>query len=471
MPKRNLVLICLIAVACLLAWAARDRGGRGRLFGEVSGHVDRLLLEPIDDDALFRGAMEGMFARLDEHPAFVSVEPRQGPATGPAEEFAGVGLELIDGERDGYPTVITPLVGSPAWRAGIAAGDRLVAIDGIPTGAMRLKEAIAMLRGPAGSRVQLDVAPPEGDPEESSDEAGNLLASRSVPIERTLLRAETVCGDLRRADGSWDWYVEGEDGVALIRLSRFSPHTVNELDRALTEITAVGQPAGLILDLRGNPGGTIDAAIEICDRFLEEGVIVSMRRRPAAGTRPVPPSREHLDIRHATPGAVLRGVPLVVVIDGLTASAAEIVASSLQDHGRAVVVGSRTFGKGTVQTTVPLSDGRHLLRLTTAEYLRPSFATIHRRPHDPDAQSWGVSPDRGYEISPTGVTLDVVRDWRLGRDAVPRHPAVGGFRAEPVGGGVAGAVSSARLPRHVDPVLGRAVAAIGARRALAEAGE
>jgi carboxyl-terminal processing protease len=470
MPKRNLVLICLIAVACLLAWAARDRGGKGRLYGEVSGHVGRLALEPVDDDDLFHGAMEGMLTRLDEHSAIVTVEPGILSAAGPAEEFAGVGLELVAGERGGYPTVVTPSVGSPAWQAGIAAGDRLVAIDGISTESMRLKEVIAMLRGAAGSRVLLDVAPPEGDPEENLDEVGTLLPSRSVPIDRAVVRMETVCGDLRRADGSWEWFIEGEDGVALVRLSRFSSHTVDDLDRALSEITVSGQPAGLILDLRGNTGGTLDAAIDVCDRFLEEGVIVSLLRRPAAGTRPLPVSGENLDVRRATPGVVLGGVPIAVIVDGVTASVAEVVAACLQDHGRATVVGSRTFGKGTVQTTVPLSDGRHALRLTTAEYLRPTLSAIHRRPHDPEAGVWGVVPDRGHEIDPPGGMLEQVREWRLHRDAVPRHPAAGGFRSAPVVGTDRGG-SSARLPRHVDPVLGRAVAALGSQRVLAGAGE
>jgi carboxyl-terminal processing protease len=429
-----------------------------------------MLLEPVDEEALFRNAMEGMFARLDEHSAFLSVEPGSLSASESTAEFAGVGLELTAEGPDRLPAVVTPLIGSPAWLAGIAAGDRIVAIDGIASDRMRLKDAVAMLRGPAGSRVVLDIAPPDGDPAEASDEAGHILSTRSVSLERAVLRSETVCGDRRRADGSWDWFLEGEEGLALIRLSRFSPHTLGDLDRALEEIAVAGQPAGVILDLRGNPGGLLDAALEVCDRFLDDGVIVSMRRRPAAGTRPVPASPEQLDVRRATPGASLRGVPMVVIVDGVTASAAEIVAACLQDHGRAVVVGSRTFGKGTVQTTVPLSDGRHALRLTTAEYLRPNLAPLHRRPHDPDTQIWGVLPDRGHELTPTGGTLEVVRDWRRHRDAVPRHPAVVTIGAEPVANS-AGGESSALWPRHVDPVLGRAVAAIGARRALAEARE
>lgn len=470
MPKRNLVLLCLIAAACLLAWAARDRGGRGRLYGEVSGHVGRLALEPVDDETLFRAAMEGMFARLDEHSSFETTSPGRDPPADPAGEIAGVGLELVGGGRDRLPTVITPLVGSPAWRAGIAAGDRIVAIDGVATHGMRLKEAVARLRGEAGTRIVLDVAPPAGDREESSDETGMITATRSVSLERAALRAETVRGDRRRADGAWEWFIEGEEGMALLRLSRFSPQTVEDLDRALAEIAAVGIPAGLVLDLRGNPGGALEAAVEICDRFLDDGVIVSLRRRPAAGTRPVRGASEHLDVRRATPGAVLPGVPMVVMIDGLTANVAEVVAACLQDHGRAVVVGSRSYGRGTIQTEVPLSDGRHTLRLTTAEYLRPNLAAIHRRWQDPESTEWGVRPDRGYELDPTGSTLENVHDWRLHRDVVPRHPAATGVEAD-AGGDAVAEDRSSRRPRQVDPVLGRALTALGARRALVEARE
>ena len=465
MPKRNLVLLCLLSLACLLAWAARDRGGRGRLYGEVTRKIGRMYLEPVDEDVLFGGAMEGLFSRLDEHSGFVAAAGRPIEAD-PAGEFAGVGLELTTDGADRFLTVTTPLVGSPAWRAGIAAGDRILAIDGQPTDTMRLKEAVATLRGSAGSKVTLDVAPPADDPTETLDESGNVTATRSVALERAVLRAEGVGGDRRRADGSWDWTIEGEQGVAIMRIGRFGQHTLEDLDRAIAEIAGTGQPAGLILDLRGNPGGLLSVAVEVCDRFLDQGVLVSTRRRPTAGTRPLPATSDQLDVRRATPGAVFRDVPMAVLVDGLTASAGEIVAACLQDHGRAVIVGSRTFGKGTVQSIVPLSDGRSVLRLTTSEYLRPSLANIHRRPDDADDDRWGVSPDHGYEITPTGETLEAVRVWRLRRDAVPRHPAAFPFPSPDV---VALDDPGALLPRHVDPVIGRALSAIESRRSLADA--
>ena len=465
MPKRNLVLLCLLSLACLLAWAARDRGGRGRLYGEVTRQIGRMYLEPVDDDVLFRGAMEGLFSHLDEHSGFLPGATGRSSETDPAGEFAGVGLELTAAGADRCLTVTTPLVGSPAWRAGIAAGDRILAIDGQSTGEMRLKDAVAMLRGPAGSKVTLDVAPPADDPTEILDEEGHVTATRTLAIERAMVRAESVGGDRRRADGSWDWTVEGEEGVAIVRIGRFGPHTLDDLDRAIEEIAIAGQPAGVILDLRGNPGGLLSTAVDVCDRFLDEGVIVSTRRRPAAGTRPLPATTDQLEVRYATPGAVFRGVPMAVMVDGLTASSGEIVAACLQDHGRAVIVGSRTFGKGTVQSMVPLSDGRSVLRLTTSEYLRPSLANIHRRPDDTDDDQWGVSPDAGHEITPTGGTLEAVRVWRMRRDAVPRHSAVVPHPSDVI---VADADPAAMLPRHVDPVIGRALSAISTHRARAD---
>lgn len=445
MPKRNLVLLCLLSLACLVAWAARRSVGAARLYGEVTGHVRRSYLDPVEGDALFRASMEGVFARLDGQSGLVDLTEVAAADAKPAGDFAGVGLELaIDGD-EGMPVVSTPIVGSPAWLAGIATGDRIVAIDGARTTGMRLKDAVVALRGPAGSRVVVDVAPPAGDAAEARDEQGDLVAGRTVTLERALVRPETILGDRRRADGSWDWFVEGEEGVALLRIARFDAATADELDRACAEIAAAGQPRGLVLDLRGNRGGAVASAVEVCDRFLEDGVIVSTRRR-SGRTRAV-------ESRHATPGALFSGVPMVVLVDGWTASAAEIVAACLQDRSRAVVAGSRTFGKGTVQTTVPLSDGRRALRLTTAEYLRPSLDPLHRHADADDADPWGVSPDAGLELAPTGETLEAVRAWRAARDVIPRHAAADAAWLDAAG-------SAANHPRHVDPVLGRALVAI-----------
>lgn len=444
MPKRNLVLLCLLALACILAWAARRSTGPARVFGEVAGHVRRAYVEPVDAEVLLEGALEGMFSRLDGQTSLLSTAQARLPRDAAEESFAGVGLEVTLDE-DRRVAVATPVVGSAAFAAGIAAGDRIVAIDGVRTSGMRLRDAVAALRGEAGTTVVVDVAPPRGDAAESFDERGEPAASRTVSLVRGTIRPETVWGDRRRADGSWNWSLEGEEGIVLLRITAFGPGTLDELDRACAEIGTVGPPRGIVVDLRGNGTGAFAVAADVSDRFLEDGVIVSTRRRSSR--------TQAIEERRAAPGAVFAGVPMAVLVDGMTAGAAEILAASLQDSGRAIVVGSRTFGRGTAHSLVPLSDGRTVLRLTTAEYLRPGGASLHRRPHHTDTDAWGVVPDDGGEITPTGSTLESVNAWRLRRDAVPRHDAALAMRQDDA--------SHATLPRAVDPVMARALVALG----------
>jgi carboxyl-terminal processing protease len=217
---------------------------------------------------------------------------------------------------------------------------------------------------------------------------------------------------------------------------------------------AQADDAVLVLDLRGNAGGLLSSAVEVCDLFLDDGVIVSTRGRAARDPAVAGDDAAALDVRRATRGAACADLPMAVLVDGLTASAAEVVAACLQDHGRAVVVGSRSFGKGSVQSLLPLSDGSGLVKLTTSEYLRPSRVNIHRRSDDDENAAWGVSPDRGCEIMPTGRQIETLQAWRRMRDVVP---AKGGRSVVPP------APSHAVLPRHVDPVLAKAVDALRER--------
>jgi carboxyl-terminal processing protease len=219
----------------------------------------------------------------------------------------------------------------------------------------------------------------------------------------------------------------------------------------------------LIVDLRGNAGGLLSSAVEVCDLFLDDGVIVSTRGRGVRDAGAAGDDAAAVDVRRASRGTVCLGLPVAVVIDGLTASAAEVVAACLQDHGRAIVVGSRSFGKGTVQSIMPLSDGSGLVKLTTSEYVRPSRVNIHRRSDDDTSTPWGVSPDQGCEITPTGRQLDTVQAWRQMRDVVPTNVTTNvTTRAMPLR--PAESPSHATLPRHVDPVLAKAVDAIRAGR-------
>jgi len=310
MPKRNLVLLCLLTLASIVAWGARKSGAQARMYGEITGHVRRSFLEPVGDEEIFDAAMQGVFERLDGQTGLIPADGKAEDAV-VAEDFAGVGLDLALDDT-GTLVVTTPLVGSPAWRAGIAAGDRIVAIDGQPTAGTRLRDAVGALRGPEGTRVVVEVAPPAGVEPDTLDERGALVALRRVELDRARLRAETVGGDRRRADGAWDWFLEGEEGVALVRLTGFGPATATDLERACDEIAAAGPPRAIILDLRGNRGGLLSAAVDVCDLFLDEGVIVSTRRRDDAD-----PSRA--TARRALPGARFADVPMAVLVDGLTA--------------------------------------------------------------------------------------------------------------------------------------------------------
>lgn len=434
MPLRNCICLTVAVLVCLAAWAARERDGRGRLFGEVLGHIDRSSLEPFDGDALFKAGVDAAVGALDEHSAFLRDDDRDALESLLDQQFGGIGLELGIDDRTRALTVLAPLPGSPAWRAGIVAGDRIEAIDGEPTAGLAIREAVRRLRGHPGDPVRLRVASgsSRGTLDPAAAPAGTI---RDVALVREIVKVESVLGDRRRPDGTWEWLIADEPGVAIVRIAAFGDHTAADLDAALAAIERQAGDGlrGLVIDLRGNPGGLLSAACETCDRFLDEGVIVSTAGRRSGG------GAEASTMRRAEPGVALAGVPLTVLVDGLTASAAEIVAACLQDHGRATIVGSRTFGKGTVQSILPLSDGRSLLKLTTSEYLRPSRVPIHRRPGDSEDAVWGVSPDAGFELDPTAEQLERTRVWRRARDLADQGPA--------------GTAS----PREADPVLGLAL--------------
>ena len=463
MPKRNLLLLFLTTAICIVAWMARDRTGHSHRFAEVMATIDRSYFESVDQRELFAASMNGLFAQLDEHSAFISGGQQKEFESLLDLQFGGIGLELSVDPQSHAICVITPVLDSPAWRAGIAAGDFITAIDGRETSGMPFSEVVDRLRGGPGTAVELQLTTVTGEQRSKSqsalpaDGASEIQGQRqetrrTLKVVREVVKIESVLGDRRRPDGLWEWLLEGDSEIALIRITSFGDHTLADLQRAIDDIhlQAINSTAGLrgmILDLRGNPGGLLTSAVEVCDLFLENGVIVSTRGRAvAAGTSPP------LDVRRATPGSLLAGIPIVVLIDGMTASAGEIIAACLQDNGRAKVVGSRSFGKGTVQSILPVGDGDGLIKLTTSEYLRPSMANIHRRPDADDASVWGVSPDRGCEIVPTGQTLEAVAAWRRVRDTVPVLQTPGTLPVEKVA-----ASPATMLPRNIDPVLSKAM--------------
>ena len=445
MPKRNTILLCAACLVSLIAVVARERGGPGRRFGEVVAAIERHYIEPVEAERLVDAGLEAAVDRLDDNSAYLSGAGREALESSLGQQFGGVGLELVVDPAAGQPVVVSPVVDSPAWRAGLAAGDQIVAVDGWATAGHPLRETVERLRGRVGEPVVVAVASPSPvetlDPA-AADEPGS---QREVRLIREVVEVESVHGDRRRPDGSWDWMLEGEPGVAYLRIDSFGERTADEFAEAVAAVAAEPELRGVVIDLRGNPGGLLEAAVAVCDELLAEGVIVVTRGRASGGDGAggVP------EQRRATPGAMLKGVPMAVLVDSLTASAGEIVAACLQDAGRATIVGSRTFGKGTVQSLLPLSDGRGLLKLTTSEYLRPSLETIHRRPGADDAANWGVRPDDGYEAAPTAEAVERLRSWRRRRGVV-----------SPRGSTVSKAGPSPILPREIDSVLARALEAL-----------
>lgn len=447
-PKRNTLVLVVICLSCLAAYAARQQAAAGRRFGEVLSLVRSSYFEPVDEERLFEVALDAAIGELDEHSAYIRGDGRVDLEATLDQRFGGVGMELMIDESLGLPVVFSPVLDSPAWRAGIRAGDRLEAVDGVATAGVPLRELVSRLRGVVGESVSVRVASPPADSAAALDPGA--VMRRDVTLVRESIETDSVLGDRRTDGGGWAWMLEGESGIGYVRITSFGEKTSAELAAAFDAIEALGRPSGLIIDLRGNPGGLLSASVEACDLLLNDGVIVHTQKRRSDHS-----SEVSLDTRRASAGSRLVGVPIVVLVDGLTASAAEIVAAALQDARRATVVGSRTFGKGTVQSILSLADDRGLLKLTTAEYLRPSRAVIHRRVHAKDADAWGVTPDAGCEIVPSAESRARVTAWRRGRDAVGPVPAW---------------LVDRGLPRNVDVVLARGLEVLSGAAAPLELG-
>lgn len=323
--------------------------GDARVLAEVLERVKREFVEPVSDRQLMDNAVRGMVAELDGHSQFLDAREYEEIRINTSGSYTGVGLELqADAGRVG---VVTPIEGAPAERAGILAGDAILTIDGAPIDRSNVSSAILRMRGPAGSHVLLTVAR-EGYPEPL---AFNVLR-RAVDVHS--VRAESL----------------GE-GYAYARISHFSDTTALDLRSSLARLSAEARSAirGLVLDLRDNPGGVLEAAVDVADSFLDQGIIVTASGRTRDAT-----------FRHdAAPGDLLSGAPIVVLVNGGSASASEIVAGALQDNRRAIIAGTRTFGKGSVQTVMPLSGG-FAVKLTTSRYFTPSGVSIQGR---------GIAPD------------------------------------------------------------------------------
>jgi carboxyl-terminal processing protease len=375
---RRVLLFVLLAVACLPAGAAppasdpaaaaptpaANKSGANKSGASESGAVDladireftavyslvkQAYVEDVDDHRLMQAAIRGLLAGLDPHSEYLGKKQLEDLTEDTTGSYGGLGIEVM--QVDGLLRVVTPIDDSPAERAGVRAGDTIVRIDGKPVQSDDLDGAVARLRGKPGTKITLSV----------------LHEKQSTPVDLAMKREEIHTASVRGR--------LLEPGYAYVRISQFQDETGAQLRKTIEKLRAdnKGPLRGAVLDLRSNPGGLLDSAVEVSDAFLDNGVIVTTRGR-----------LKESDLSfHATPGDLLAGVPLVVLIDNGTASAAEIVAGALKDNHRALLMGRRTFGKGSVQTVLPL-DAEHAVKLTTARYYTPSGVSI---------QAAGIQPD------------------------------------------------------------------------------
>jgi len=322
-----------------------------RTFVEVFERVKAAYVEPVSDQKLLENAIRGMLDNLDPHSAYLASEDFQQLQESTSGEFGGLGIEV--GLEAGVLKIISPLDDSPASRAGIQAGDLILRLDGQPTQGMSMLEAVNKMRGKPGEKIRLTLVRGDGQPFD-------------VELTRALIKAKSVRSRLL------------EDGYGYLRISQFQQGSGKETASALSKLKKAnaGKPLrGLVLDLRNNPGGVLQAAVEVVDQFVESGLITYTKGR-----------LDGSDLRFFASGKdSSEGVPLVVLINEGSASASEIVAGALQDHHRAVLMGTTSFGKGSVQTILPLSQGR-ALKLTTALYYTPNGRSIQAQGIVPDVQ-------------------------------------------------------------------------------------
>lgn len=318
-------------------------------FTEVFSKIKSDYVESIDDRKLIENAIRGMLEGLDPHSAYLDKESYKELHEGTSGEFGGLGIEV--GMEDGYIKVISPIDGTPAEKSGIEAGDLIIRLDDTSVRGMSLNDAVDLMRGKPGTDIILSIV------REGTD------GSIDITITRAIITAKSVRSEIL------------EPGFGYARISSFQTHTAGDLRKSLEKLKEENKASlsGLILDLRNNPGGILNAAVGVSDLFLDSGLIVYTEGR-------VPDSKLNFN---AKPSDILRNAPIIVLVNGGSASASEIVAGALQDHDRAIIMGERTFGKGSVQTILPMNT-EAALKLTTARYFTPSGRSI---------QASGIEPD------------------------------------------------------------------------------
>jgi carboxyl-terminal processing protease len=411
--RKSAALALAVSIGLSLAWAGRAEADDSppavpadqnvpwqdaRLLAEILERVEREYVEPVDDHQLLQAAIRGMVSSLDPYSAYLDSDEYDDIKISSSGEYSGVGIEVS--MEDGEVVVVTPLDGSPAAAGGVRPGDVIATIDGVPVNTSTLVDTIDRMRGKEGTSVKVGIL------REGSTEP--LI----VTLKRSRVEVHSVSSQM------------AAPGYGYVRIAEFSDNTGDELTAQLKALRAGNHAPlkGLVLDLRNNPGGVLEAAVAVADAFLNSGVIVSARGR-------TPESKFEMS---ATPGDALNGAPIVVLVNGGSASAAEIVAGALKDHHRATLMGRTTFGKGSVQTVMPLDHGR-ALKLTTSLYYTPSGVSINHR---------GIAPDIALERDTKAPTPAPLPDAPLTERDADVKRALQELKAPTVNG--RGSLSAAR---------------------------
>ena len=373
---------------------AAKESSESTLLRSVLAHISSQNSQTVrlPEEVIWSEFADGAFAELDPFTGMIWPSDLEEFNKTTQGEFSGVGIQ-IQTDEDGSLKVVSPLEDSPAYKAGIKAGDVVTHINGKNAKGITLNQAVKTITGPKGTIVVLTVSSPGGK-------------TKEYTIKRETIKVASVKGWLHLPGGGWEYLVDPENKIAYLRMTNFTKDTAKELDRALNEIEARGG-RGVILDLRYNPGGLLTAATDVSDKFLRRGDIVS--------TRPERDNVNQQTVARAKPEDSDATLPMVILVNQYSASASEIVSGALKDHSRALVVGERTFGKGSVQMLFPLSDRTAYLKLTTSHYYLPGGRCIHR---EETSQEWGVDPDVTVEMTPEQMRaaidarqeLDILRD-------------------------------------------------------------
>lgn len=370
MPKRHCIFFIITFLISFIL--ASQTSMRERIFLYVLHQIETEALEPVKHQDLLAGALTGMVQTTADYPytSWLPPDEKKEYENELQGKIAGIGIFHLRKEFPSGNYTFIPLPESPASKAGLQYGDRIVQVDETKVAKLSIKEFVNLLRGHKGTTVSLTVLP------------RNSKDTKKIKIVRDLIQQDIVCGDHRNSDGSWNYTLKEDPSIGYIRITQFADLTVPDFLLALADLLNT-KIKGLILDFRGNPGGFLPAAVTLCDYFVPEGSkIVTTRRRNGSIKREyIATSCEKIDF------------PLIILIDEGSASASEIVAACLQDHNRATIVGSRSYGKGTIQELFPLPCGMGLLRLTDASFWRPSNIPLHRFQESKEYDPWGVQPD------------------------------------------------------------------------------